>query len=75
MQEIIPGKIYRHFKGKMYQVLCVAMHTETEELLVIYQALYGERRMFARPYAMFAGEVDRDKYPGVKQKYRFQQID
>ncbi len=75
MQKIIPGKTYRHFKGKRYQVLCIATHTETEEPLVIYQALYGERRMFARPYAMFAGEVDREKYPDVQQKYRFQMIE
>jgi hypothetical protein len=91
------GDIVRHFKREMlttkqiedekklylYKVLDYAKHTETGELLVIYEALYDGQSIdcdvhcgdkFARPFNMFMDEVDHIKYPCIKQKYRFEVI-
>lgn len=68
----LPGEKYLHFKDKMYQIVAIAYHSETMERFVVYQALYGEFRTFIRPYDMFISEVDHEKYPDVKQKFRFQ---
>ena len=59
MDEFRPGR-YRHFKGKEYELLCTARHSETEELMVVYRALYGERGIWVRPAAMWNETVERD---------------
>ena len=70
--ELIKNRVYRHFKGDSYLVVDIAIHSETKEKMVIYRALYGEGLLYARPYDMFTSLVDREKYPNVKQKYRFE---
>ena len=62
-------------KNKLYRIIAIARHTETDEQLVVYQAMYGNNGFYARPLDMFMSEVDRDKYPDVKQEYRFERIE
>lgn len=72
--EELKGKVVKHFKGKLYLVIDIAYHSETQEEMVLYKALYGEFGIFVRPKEMFLSEVDREKYPNCGQKYRFQLI-
>ncbi len=64
--------IYRHFKGNLYLLEDVIYHSESGEKMVAYRALYGDNRLWCRPYEDFFSEVDHEKYPNAEQKYRFE---
>ena len=77
----MPGDIIQHFKREtvdqssmqyLYEYIGVAMHSETRDRMIVYRALYGEKGLFVRPYEMFMEEVDHEKYPEIRQKYRFE---
>lgn len=70
--EVKINGIYKHFKGDYYIVEGIATHSETKEKYVVYRALYGNNELYIRPFDMFTSKVDKNKYPNVKQKYRFE---
>ena len=72
MQELKINGIYKHFKGDYYLVVDIANCSETKEKYVVYRRLYGDGTLWIRPLSMFLSEVDNEKYPNVKQKYRFE---
>jgi hypothetical protein len=71
------GRCYRHFKGKLYYVIGIGYHTERNELLVAYKALYGDNKLHFRPYEMFIEKVPEDKQEEniTGQTYRFEPYD
>lgn len=72
MQELKIKGVYKHFKGDYYLVEDIAKDSETQKEMVVYRRLYGNGDLWVRPKEMFLSEVDHEKYPNVKQKYRFE---
>lgn len=72
MNELKIKGIYKHFKGDLYLVEDVAIHSESKEKYVVYRGLYGNSELYIRPIEMFLSEVDHVKYPNIKQKWRFE---
>lgn len=89
-EEPRPHEIWKHFKDNYYYIVCVGHHSETKERMVVYRQIFKEevptgshpfdyaplsKEVYIRPLDMFMSEVDHDKYPDVKQKYRFEKVE
>ena len=76
--DVVVGGKYKHFKGNLYKVLMIGYDSETNnenlKKLVIYEALYGDHKIWVRPYDMFVSKIDKEKYPDINQEYRFELI-
>lgn len=68
------GEKWRHFKGTLYEIICIACSTEKNELNVVYQSVEPPRVQWVRPLRMFMSKVDRKKYPNSIQKWRFEKV-
>ena len=71
---LIPGQLYRHFKGNLYQIITIGKHSETGEEMVVYQAMYGEFQVYIRPISLFIEKLDLEKYSDARQEYRFELV-
>lgn len=69
-----PGEKWKHFKGHVYEIICIASDAETDKLVVVYQNTEKPHLYWVRPLGMFMSEVDHDKYPDVTWKWRFQKV-
>lgn len=74
LKENMVGGRYKHFKGRTYIVNDIAVHTESDEIMVIYKCFTDPFVTWCRPLSMFTSDVDRIKYPDVKQKKRFEPL-
>lgn len=72
MRKIKIKGIYKHFKGDLYLVEDIAQNSNNNEMMVIYRGLYNDAPLWVRPLDDFLSLVDREKYPFIKQKYRFE---
>ncbi len=76
--DVVVGGTYKHFKGNLYKVLMIGYDSETNnenlKKLVIHEALYGDHKIWVRPYDMFVSKIDKEKYPDINQEYRFELI-
>lgn len=70
-----PYEVYKHFKGNIYQIISIALDSETLEQVVVYQQLYSPFQMYVRPLEMFLSKTDKDKYPDAVQEYRFEKLE
>lgn len=73
--EVKVGKVYRHFKGNLYLVEGIAIDSETNLQVVVYRALYGDCKLYVRPYDMFIEKLDKTEYPFSNQDYRFKLVE
>lgn len=74
LKEFMVGRRYKHFKGRTYVVTDIAVHTESDEIMVIYKCFVDSLVTWCRPLDMFTSDVDREKYQNVKQKRRFEPL-
>lgn len=74
LREDMVGRRYKHFKGRVYIVNDIAVHTESDEIMVIYKCFSDPLVTWCRPLSMFMSDVDRSKYPDVKQNKRFEPL-
>lgn len=70
-----PYEVYKYFKGNIYQIISIALDSETLEQVVVYQQLYSPFQMYVRPLEMFLSKTDKDKYPDAVQEYRFEKLE